>query len=34
MQLAIGDNIFRYDAESGVNAMEVSIYYNAKYLGV
>ena len=34
MQLAIGDNIFRYDAESGVNSMEVSIYYNAKYLGV
>lgn len=34
MQLAIGDNIFRYDAESGVNSMEVSLYYNAKYLGV
>ena len=27
MQLAIGDNNFRYDAESGVNSMEVSIFY-------
>jgi hypothetical protein len=34
MQLNIGDNIFRYDASSGVNAMEVSLVYNAKYLGV
>ena len=34
MQLNIGDNIFRYDAGSGVNAMEVSLVYNAKYLGV
>ncbi len=34
MQLAIGDNNFRYDAEGGVNAMEVSIFYNKEYLGV
>lgn len=34
MQLSIGDNIFRYDAENGVNALEATIYYNNKYLGV
>lgn len=34
MQLAIGDNNFRYDAESGVNSLEVAIFYNAEYLGV
>lgn len=34
IQLAIGDNNFRYDAESGVNSMEVSIFYNKEYLGV
>lgn len=34
MQLDIGDNNFRYDAEGGVNAMEVSIIYNKEYLGV
>lgn len=34
MQLAIGDNNFRYDAESGVNSLEVSIFYNKEYLGV
>lgn len=34
MQLAIGDNNFRYDAEGGVNAMEVTIFYNKEYLGV
>lgn len=34
MQLAIGDNNFRYDADSGVNSMEVSIFYNKEYLGV
>lgn len=34
MQLAIGDNNFRYDAASGVNSMEVSIFYNKEYLGV
>lgn len=34
MQLAIGDNNFRYDAASGVNSMEVAIFYNKEYLGV
>lgn len=34
MQLAIGDNNFRYDATSGVNSMEVAIFYNKEYLGV
>lgn len=34
MQLAIGDNNFRYDAEGGVNLLEVSIFYNKEYLGV
>lgn len=34
MQLSIGDNTFRYDAESGVDQLEVSIFYSAKYLGV
>lgn len=34
MQLAIGDNNFRYDAEGGVNLLEVSIFYHKEYLGV
>lgn len=34
MQLAIGDNNFRYDAESGVNSLEVAIFYDREYLGV
>ena len=34
MQLAIGDNVFRYDAESGIEALEATIYHNNKYLGV
>lgn len=34
MQLAIGDNVFRYDAESGVTALEATIYHSNKYLGV
>lgn len=34
MQLEIGDNVFRYDAESGLDALEVTIYHSNKYLGV
>ncbi len=34
MQLAIGDNNFRYDAAGGVDALEVSIFYNKEFLGV
>lgn len=34
IQLDIGDNNFKYDAEGGVNSMEVSIFYDKEYLGV
>ena len=34
MQLRIGDNVFRYNAASGLDQLEVSIYYSPKYLGV
>lgn len=34
IQLDIGDNVFRYDAESGAAALEATIYHNNKYLGV
>ncbi|MBR1392119.1 MAG: phage tail family protein [Lachnospiraceae bacterium] len=34
MQLAIGDNNFRYDAANGVNALEVAIFYSKEFLGV
>ena len=34
MELNIGDNVYRYDAESGVDNLEVSIYYYPQYLGV
>ena len=34
MQLDIGDNVFRYDAASGADNLEVTIYFSPKYLGV
>lgn len=34
LQLSVGDNIFRYDAEEGIDNLEVSIYYTPLYLGV
>lgn len=34
LQLQVGDNLFRYDAESNVSSLEVSIYHNNLYLGV
>ena len=34
LQLKVGDNLFRYDAEENLNNLEVSIYYNPMYLGV
>ena len=34
MQLEIGDNVFRYNADSGITNLEVSIYHSNKYLGV
>lgn len=34
LQLAVGDNFFRYDADSGLEDLEVSIYYGNKYFEV
>lgn len=34
LQLDVGDNIFRYDAETGLDNLELSIYYTPLYLGV
>ena len=34
LQLEQGDNIFRYDADEGLDNLEVSIYFNPQYLGV
>lgn len=34
LQLDVGDNLFRYDATTGLDNLEVSIYYQPAYLGV
>lgn len=34
LQLDVGDNLFRYNADEGLDNLEVSIYYNNNYLGV
>lgn len=34
LQLDVGDNLLRYDAESGIDNLEVSIYFTQKYVGV
>lgn len=34
MQLDVGDNLFRYDADINVDNLEVLIYYTPQYLGV
>ena len=34
LQLDIGDNLFRYDADTGIDNLEVSIYFTPQYLGV
>lgn len=34
LQLQKGDNVFRYDAESGIDNLEMSIYYTPAYLGI
>lgn len=34
LQLAPGDNLLRYDAEEGLDNLEVDIYYTPQYLGV
>ncbi|UII56716.1 phage tail family protein [Cytobacillus spongiae] len=34
MQLEVGDNLFRYDADTNVDNLEVSIYFSPQYIGV
>ena len=34
MQLEPGDNLFRYDADDGIDNLEVSIWHTPQYLGV
>lgn len=34
LQLELGDNLFRYDAKSGIDNLEVAIYYTPLYIGV
>lgn len=34
LQLEMGDNLLRYDADEGIDNLEVSIYYNPQFLGV
>lgn len=34
LQLETGDNLFRYDADEGLDNLEVSIWYTPQYLGV
>ena len=34
LQLDVGDNLYRYNADSGIDNLEVSIYYQPQYLGV
>lgn len=34
LELEVGDNLFRYDADSNIENLEVDIYYNPQFLGV
>lgn len=34
LQLEVGDNLFRYDADTGIDNLEVYIYFSNKYLEV
>lgn len=34
LQLDVGDNLLRYDAETGLDNLEVDIYHSPQYLGV
>lgn len=34
LQLDIGDNVFRYDADTGMTSLECTILFDQKYLGV
>lgn len=33
LQLQVGDNVLKYDAESGIDNLEMSIYYKPLYIG-
>lgn len=34
LQLKVGDNMFRYNADSNLDNLEISVFYNPYYLGV
>ncbi|MCB2340903.1 phage tail family protein [Clostridium estertheticum] len=34
LQLDVGDNLFRYNSDTGIDNLEVNIYYQQQYLGV
>jgi hypothetical protein len=34
MQLEVGDNLFRYDSDTNLESLEVTIYFTQQYLGV
>ncbi|EPY2286139.1 phage tail family protein [Clostridium sporogenes] len=34
LQLGVGDNVFRYDAEKGIDNLELVVYHTPLYLGV
>lgn len=34
LQLEVGDNLFRYDADENVGGLEVTLYYNSRFLEV
>lgn len=34
LQLEVGDNLFRYDAESGIDSLEIQIHFTPRLLGV
>lgn len=34
LQLEIGDNLFRYNAQEGIDNLEVTIYHTSRYVGV
>lgn len=34
LQLAVGDNLLRYDAEKGLDNLEMALYYKPLYIGV
>lgn len=34
LQLDVGDNLFRYNADSNLDNLEVNIYFSPQYLGV